>query len=43
MPKLKSVDFTGEMKNSSLEQKLRELRDNSMSSIEDELDEVTED
>ena len=42
MPKLKSVDFTGEMKNSSLEQKLRELRENSMSSIEDELDEVTE-
>ena len=43
MPKLKSVDFTGEMKNSSLENKLRELRENSMSSIEDELDEVTED
>ena len=43
MPKLKSVDFTGEMKNSSLENKLRELRENSMSSIEDELDDVTED
>lgn len=43
MPKLKSVDFTGEMKNSSLENKLRELRENSMASIEDELDEVTED
>ena len=43
MPKHKSVDFTGEMKNSTLEQKLRALREDSLSTIEDELDEVTED
>ena len=43
MPKLKSVDFTGEMKNSTLEQKLRAIREDSLSAIEDELDEVTED
>lgn len=43
MPKLKSVDFTGEMKNSTLEQKLRAIREDSLSAIEDELDEVMED
>ena len=43
MPKLKSVDFTGDIKNSSLNNKLRELRENSMSSINEELDELIED
>ena len=43
MPKLKSVDFTGEMKNSTLEQKLRAIREDSLSAIVAELDDVTED
>ena len=40
MPKLKSVDFKGEMKESSLEEKLRALRINSMKPdfVEDEED-----
>ena len=43
MPKLKSIDFKGDIKNSSLELKLRELRNDSMTSIVDKLDDVTED
>ena len=43
MPKLKSVDFKGEIKNTTLEEKLKELRESSMASIEDELDDVTDD
>ena len=43
MPKLKSIDFTGELKNSTLEQKLKALREESLSAIKDELDELPED
>ena len=40
MPKLKSVDFTGEIKNYILVQKLSAIRVDSLSVIDDELDEV---
>lgn len=43
MPKLKSIDFKGDIKNSTLEQKLKVLREESLSAIGVELDEMTED
>ena len=39
LPKLKSIDFKGEVKNSSLEKKLSELHKQSMKETPDELDE----
>ena len=40
LPKLKSIDFKGEVKNSSLEKKLSELHKQSMKEISDELTDI---
>ncbi len=40
LPKLKSIDFKGEVKNSSLEKKLSELHKQSMKDISDELTDI---